>query len=70
MTMGIAAACRLRIVWPVAVPDKIIASQRMLDFIDRCHSLPSFPPPLAAVGSLPMVGMTVDLAVAVEESLK
>ena len=68
--MGIVATCWLRIVCPVAVPDKIIASQRMLDFIDRCHSLPSLPPPLAAVGSLPMVGMTVSVAVAVEESLK
>ena len=37
---------------------------------DRCHSLPSLPPPPAAVGSLPMVGMTDDLAVAAQESLK
>ena len=37
---------------------------------DRCHSLPSLTPPPAAVGSLPMVGMTVSVAVAVEESLK
>jgi len=38
---------------PVAVPDKIIASQRMLDFIDRCHSLTSLILPPAALGSLP-----------------
>ena len=38
---------------PVAVPDKIIASRRMLDFIDRCHSLTSLTLPPAALGSLP-----------------
>jgi len=52
------------------VPEKIIGLTLILDFFDRGHSLPSLPPPLAAVGSLPMVGMTVDLAVAVDESLK
>jgi len=38
--------------FPVAVPDKIIASRRMLDFIDRCPALTSLPPPPAALGSL------------------
>ena len=33
---------------PVAVPDKIFASCAFLDFIDRCHSLRSLHPPLAA----------------------
>jgi len=55
---------------PVAVPDKTFGLTLFLDFIDRCHSLPSLLPPPAAVGSLPMVGMTVDLAVAVDESCK
>ena len=39
---------------PVAVPDKIFGLTPYLDFIDRCHSLPSLPLPPAAVGSLPM----------------
>ena len=55
---------------PVAVPDKIIGLTLFLDFIDRCHSLPSLPPPLAAVGSLPHGRYAVDLAVAVEEASK
>jgi len=38
---------------PVAVPDKIFGLTLFLDFIDRCHSLPSLPLPPAAVGSLP-----------------
>ena len=44
------------LVAPVAVPDKIIASRWMLDFIDRCHSLASLTPPQAALGSLPPLG--------------
>ena len=39
---------------PVAVPDKIFGLTHFLDFIDRCHSLASFLPPPAAVGSLPL----------------
>ena len=39
---------------PVAVPDKIFGLTHSLDFIDRCHSLPSLTPPPAAVGSLPL----------------
>ena len=38
---------------PVAVPDKIIVSRRILDFIDRGHALSSLHPPLAALASLP-----------------
>ena len=38
---------------PVSVPDKTIASQRMLDFIDRCHSLTSLALSPAALGSFP-----------------
>jgi hypothetical protein len=38
---------------PVAVPDKIFGLTLFLDFVDRCHSLPSLLPPPAAVGSLP-----------------
>ena len=41
---------------PVAVPDKIFGLTLILDFIDRCHSLASFLPPPAAVGSLPIKG--------------
>ena len=37
----------------VAVPDKIFGLTLFLDFIDRCHSLPSLHPPPAALGSLP-----------------
>jgi len=37
--------------FPVAVPDKIIASRKMLDFIDRCPVLTSLPPPPTALGS-------------------
>ena len=45
---------RLLVAHPtVAVPDKIIGLTLFLDFIDRCHSLASFLPPQAAVGSLP-----------------
>ena len=36
----------------VAVPDKIFGLALILDFIDRGHSLASFLPPQAAVGSL------------------
>ena len=38
---------------PVAVPDKIFGLTLILDFIDRCHSLSSLLPPLAALASLP-----------------
>ena len=39
--------------YPVAVPDKIFGLTLFLDFIDRCHSLPSLHLPQAALGSLP-----------------
>ena len=39
--------------FPVAVPDQIFGLALFLDLIDRCHSLPSLFPPLAALGSLP-----------------
>ena len=38
---------------PVAVPDKIFGLMLILDFIDRCHSLRSLHPPLAALPSFP-----------------
>jgi len=38
------------------VPDKIFGLTLILDFIDRRHSLASFLPPPAAVGSLPLKG--------------
>ena len=38
---------------PVAVPEKIFGLTLILDFFDRCHSLVSLTPPLAAVDSLP-----------------
>jgi len=38
---------------PVAVPYIFGGGQRRLENIDRCHSLASFLPPPAAVGSLP-----------------
>ena len=41
---------------PVAVPEKIIVLTLILDFFDRCHSLRSLLPPLAALPSLPYVG--------------
>ena len=44
---------------PVAVPDKIFGLTLSLDFIDRCHSLPSLLPPLAALGSLPRLSPPV-----------
>ncbi len=59
-----------RIAPPVAVPDIFLADKAAASAIDRCHSLPSLLPPPAAVGSLPMAGMTVSVAVAVEEALK
>ena len=40
--------------YPVAVSDKIFGLTLFLDFIDRCHSLSSLFPPLAAVASLPL----------------
>ena len=55
---------------PVAVPDKIFGLSLFLDFINRCHSLRSLHPPPAALLSLPHGGMTVDLAVAIEEAMK
>jgi len=45
---------------PVAVPDKIFGLTLFLDFIDRCHSLPSLPLPPAAVGSLPGYGIFIE----------
>ena len=39
---------------PVVVSEKIFGLTLTLDFIDHCHSLASFFPPLAAVGSLPL----------------
>ena len=47
---------------PVAVPDKIFGLTFSLDFIDRCHSLPSLLPPPAAVGSLPEIEPRFDSA--------
>jgi len=35
------------------VPEKIFGLTHFLDFFDRCHSLTSLFPPLAALGSLP-----------------
>ena len=55
---------------PVAVPDIFLATKVAASSIDRSHSLRSLSPPQAALPSLPMVGMTVSVAVAVEESLK
>ena len=68
--MGKVAALRLQISVPVAVPGIFLADKAASSSADRCHSLRSLAPPPAALPSLPMVGMTVDLAVAVEESLK
>ena len=73
-TMGEEAALQAadlsRFAHPVAVPGIFLADGAASSSADRCHSLGSLFPPQAAVASLPMVGMTVDLAVAVEESLK
>jgi len=44
-----------RLPCPVAVPDEICTSRWMLDFIDRCHSLTSFPLPQAALRLLPVI---------------
>jgi len=39
---------------PVAVPYIFCGGESRLENIDRCHSLASFLPPPAAVGSLPL----------------
>ena len=39
--------------YPVAVPGIFLADGAASSSADRCHSLPSLAPPLAAVGSLP-----------------
>ena len=62
-------ACRLRIVGLLRFPANVLGYSPS-SLADRCHSLPSLLPPPAAVGSLPMVGMTVSVAVAAPESLK
>ena len=70
MTMGKGGSQSAADRSPVAVPGIFLADGAASSSADRGHSLPSLSPPLAAVGSLPMVGMTVDLAVAAPESLK
>jgi len=60
----------MRIAPPVAVSGIFLADGAASSSADRCHSLRSLHPPQAVLPSIPMVGMTVSVAVAVEESLK
>ena len=60
----------LRIAPPVAVPGIFVGFEKPSSSADRCHSLRSLLLPPAALPSLPMVGMTVSVAVAVEAALK
>ena len=62
--------CRLRIAYPFAVPDKIFGLTLPSILSTAALTAPSLNLPQAALRLVTMVGMTVDLAVAVEESLK
>ena len=68
--MGKVAAFQLQVVWSVAVPGIFLADSAASSSADCSHSLRSLAPPQAALPSLPMVGMTVSVAVAAPEFLK